>query len=232
MLFRSIVALTANATAGDKKKYLSLGFDDYLAKPVNRKELDRVLDRFLTESNDSKIENKEAQTKNWDDMPSATFDATVKIEATEIERVLNDKNTKIKIGTYEDIGADARRIRDSVFIFEQGIEEEIEKDNYDKLATYVVVYENSLPVATGRIVKKDNEWVIGRVATIKNKRKKGYGEEVIKCLVDYGFNNGAERITLHAQKYVEKFYKKLGFHSFGDVFLEADIEHINMFIKK
>ena len=42
-----VVVLTANVLAGVKNKYLENGFDDYLAKPIDRYELDRVLKRFL-----------------------------------------------------------------------------------------------------------------------------------------------------------------------------------------
>lgn len=41
------VALTANAIAGMKEKYLSVGFDDYLAKPIERRELDRIINKYL-----------------------------------------------------------------------------------------------------------------------------------------------------------------------------------------
>ena len=44
------VALTANAIAGMKEKYLSIGFDDYLSKPIQRNELERVLDKYLREA--------------------------------------------------------------------------------------------------------------------------------------------------------------------------------------
>lgn len=43
------VVLTANAIAGMKEKYLSIGFDDYLSKPIQRNELERVLDKYLRE---------------------------------------------------------------------------------------------------------------------------------------------------------------------------------------
>lgn len=43
------VVLTANAIAGMKEKYLSIGFDDYLSKPIQRNELERVLDEYLKE---------------------------------------------------------------------------------------------------------------------------------------------------------------------------------------
>ena len=41
------VALTANATPGMKEKYVQAGFDDYLKKPIEREELDRVLKKYL-----------------------------------------------------------------------------------------------------------------------------------------------------------------------------------------
>lgn len=42
-----VVALTANASVGMKDKYISLGFNDYISKPIDRKELKRVLKKFL-----------------------------------------------------------------------------------------------------------------------------------------------------------------------------------------
>ena len=42
-----IVAVTANATSGQKEKYLENGFDDYLSKPINRYELDSIMKKYL-----------------------------------------------------------------------------------------------------------------------------------------------------------------------------------------
>lgn len=42
-----IIALTANALAGMREKYLSAGFDEYIAKPVDIKELDKVLNKYF-----------------------------------------------------------------------------------------------------------------------------------------------------------------------------------------
>lgn len=49
-----IVVLTANAISGMKEKYLNLGFDDYLAKPIDKYELNRVLKKFLKDNKKSK----------------------------------------------------------------------------------------------------------------------------------------------------------------------------------
>lgn len=42
-----VIALTANALAGMREKYLSAGFDEYIAKPVDIKELDKVLNKYF-----------------------------------------------------------------------------------------------------------------------------------------------------------------------------------------
>lgn len=42
-----VVALTANAITGMKKMYLDAGFDDYLSKPINTKELNRVIVKYF-----------------------------------------------------------------------------------------------------------------------------------------------------------------------------------------
>ncbi|WP_304129753.1 ATP-binding protein [Ignavibacterium album] len=41
-----IVAMTANAMAGDEENYIRAGMDDYLSKPVNLEDLKRVLDKW------------------------------------------------------------------------------------------------------------------------------------------------------------------------------------------
>ena len=43
------IALTANALTGMREKYLSDGFDDYLAKPINKDELNKIINKYLND---------------------------------------------------------------------------------------------------------------------------------------------------------------------------------------
>lgn len=63
-----VVALTANAISGSKEEYLKVGFSDYLAKPIEKSELTRVLGSVLKEKEEvvstvTVVDNKELDEK-------------------------------------------------------------------------------------------------------------------------------------------------------------------------
>ncbi len=45
-----VIALTANAITGMKEEYLECGFDDYLSKPIEKNELERVIRTYLNKN--------------------------------------------------------------------------------------------------------------------------------------------------------------------------------------
>jgi len=142
------------------------------------------------------------------------------------------KDIKVKVGSYLEIGKDAQVVRDEVFCVEQEISQDIERDSYDAIAMYVVLYKDNEPIATGRIIEKDDKYLVGRVATLREHRGNGYGSVIVKSLVDWAFENNISEVYIHSQKHAEGFYEKIGFQAFGEVFYEAGIEHVNMICKR
>lgn len=66
-----IIALTANAIKGDKEKFLELGMNDYLSKPVNSDELVRVLKKFI--KNDEFIQSEKVEDKLVENVKKEDF---------------------------------------------------------------------------------------------------------------------------------------------------------------
>ena len=49
-----IIAMTANAMAGDRESFLDKGMDDYISKPINRRSLETLLERWSSRIKDGK----------------------------------------------------------------------------------------------------------------------------------------------------------------------------------
>ena len=72
------IALTADAVAGSKRKYLSLGFRDYLAKPFTRDQIKEKLDDIFRNSVNVKSETKIVEVERIPQFDSNNFeDSTI-----------------------------------------------------------------------------------------------------------------------------------------------------------
>lgn len=58
-----VIALTANAIQGMREQYLLLGFDDYLAKPIEKKELNRILGKYVLKNAPVEVNVKTVEEK-------------------------------------------------------------------------------------------------------------------------------------------------------------------------
>jgi len=125
----------------------------------------------------------------------------------------------------------ACRIRFEVFVYEQGVPEEIEIDEYDASAEHVVAFRDDKPVGCGRIVILDGSAKIGRVAVVKSERGKGVDRKICEELIKIGSEKGVNEFILHSQLTAVDFYRKLGFEAVGGIFKEAGIDHVKMLKK-
>ena len=116
-------------------------------------------------------------------------------------------------------------IRRRVFIEEQRIDPNLERDIDDLSAIHVLALDGGQPVGCGRMMHSHKGAKIGRMAVLPEWRGRGIGRLVLDYLVAAAREAGAHRIYLHAQVPVEGFYLKCGFSPHGDVFEEAGIPH-------
>lgn len=136
----------------------------------------------------------------------------------------------MEIKCYDFLHDDAVFVRTTVFIDEQGFEYEL--DENDAISRHVVIYDNGKPCAVSRVFKSvTGEYRLGRVAVLKNYRKKGFGKAVVGAAENFVIGVGGDSLHLNSQIPVIEFYKKLGYETVGDIFLEENVEHIAM-VKK
>jgi YbgC/YbaW family acyl-CoA thioester hydrolase len=145
--------------------------------------------------------------------------------------------TKIKTGTWNELGADASKLRVAVFVEEQGIPMEMEWDEADKTALHAVAYNRlNEPLATGRLLPSEEihgvtSCKLGRMAVHRVMRGSKIGRVVLNALMTAAKDRGDQEIVLHAQRSAENFYAKQGFLARGAPFDEVDIPHQAM-VKK
>jgi predicted GNAT family N-acyltransferase len=131
-------------------------------------------------------------------------------------------------GQAEDL---ALPVRLQVFVKEQGVPLDLEVDEYDPIAKHAVIFDDGVPIGTGRVFKKNpnsETFFIGRLCILKKYRDMGYGQELMATLIKHARQQSAQTCCLHAQTISQFFYKKFGFIATGDTFMEAGIEHIQM----
>lgn len=132
----------------------------------------------------------------------------------------------IRVGDWLALGRDARRVRHDVFVMEQRVPVDIERDEYDALSLHAVAYDpGGLPVGTGRLLPDAH---IGRMAVLRAKRGQGVGARLLQALIQAAHEQSYPAVILSAQTHAQGFYENQGFISEGEIYLDAGIEHILM----
>lgn len=118
------------------------------------------------------------------------------------------------------------RARQEIFLMEQNIVcRDFDGVDYDALHCFL--WEGDRVVAYMRAFMSEGDVHLGRFLTIRH--GEGLGRRLMELslpVVKEKF--GCESISFHAQRHAEGFYKKLGFVTVSDVFLEEGIEHVEM----
>ena len=132
-------------------------------------------------------------------------------------------------------------LRHEVFVVGQQVPVDLERDDLDATAEHAVAVEGSRVVGTGRLVdgridedgrleagSAGSAGTVGRMAVSAEARGAGLGRSLLDLLVARAAEHGWPMVELHAQVHVRAFYERAGFVPFGQVYVEAGIEHLGM----
>ncbi|RXZ83199.1 GNAT family N-acetyltransferase [Paenibacillaceae bacterium] len=123
-------------------------------------------------------------------------------------------------------------IRKQVFVEEQKVPIEEEIDQYDVIgadARHVLLVDQGVPVATGRLIYYHGAAKMQRIAVLQEYRSKGYGRILLMVLEKLARELGLEASILDSQCQAEVFYNKLGYQVISEEpFYDAGILHVRM----
>jgi YbgC/YbaW family acyl-CoA thioester hydrolase len=138
----------------------------------------------------------------------------------------------VQVGAWSDLGAEAQAIRTAVFVDEQKVPLEIERDAADAGAVHALARNRlGLAVGTGRLLAGDRAGHparIGRMAVSRVLRGANIGRALLDALMAAAGDRGDAEVMLHAQVSAIGFYRRAGFAAHGERFEEAGIGHQEM----
>lgn len=123
------------------------------------------------------------------------------------------------------------KLRSEIFVVEQNCVY-LDLDGKDSLALHLFGTFDGKIVAYCRFFDKGISFEnasIGRVVVNANYRNKKWGKELMQeAISKIELHFGQTKITIGGQLYLQKFYESLGFVQTSEIYLEDDIQHIEM----
>ena len=102
----------------------------------------------------------------------------------------------------------------------------IELDDKDAECLHAIAYDDAgKAIGTGRLLPDGH---IGRMAVVKEWRRRGIGAMILNALIDEARKRGHKEVVLSAQLQAAEFYREHGFVAEGKVYQDAGILHQDM----
>ena len=122
-----------------------------------------------------------------------------------------------------------RAIRETVFIREQGVPEELEWDGLDEGCRHALALSlQGEAVGCGRLLANGH---IGRIAVLPQWREQRVGTAIMETLLAEARAQGHRQVDVDAQTQAIPFYRSLGFAEQGEEFMDAGLPHIRMMLE-
>ncbi len=120
------------------------------------------------------------------------------------------------------------RLRAEVFVVEQACTYQ-DLDGLDRAAVHLAGVEEGALVAYARWYEEGDHVRLGRIVTSPRVRGRGLGRRLVtEALQRIADEHPGRPVLIHAQAYLEGFYRGLGFERRGEPFEEDGIPHVAM----
>ncbi|MFC7062823.1 GNAT family N-acetyltransferase [Halobacillus seohaensis] len=137
-------------------------------------------------------------------------------------------NVDIRTAKTESEIKDAFAVREAVFVNEQNVSIDDERDALDETATHIVGYVDEQPLIASRLRFVDDYGKFERICVVKSRRGLTLGKQVIQHMENVTKATGYYKAKLNSQTHAEGFYQSLGYETVSDEFIDAGIPHVTM----
>lgn len=135
--------------------------------------------------------------------------------------------------------AAAYRIRHAVFVDEQGVPVQLERDERDADAGHFIACLGDEVVGAVRVVIEPPGFEgtdaahgaithLGRLAVLPEQRGQGIGALLVAAVESHAESIGLSAVYLGAQAHALGFYEALGYRAYGEEFDDAGLPHRHM----
>jgi predicted GNAT family N-acyltransferase len=136
--------------------------------------------------------------------------------------------TEVRVASTSSEVDEALELRRRVFVGQQGVTLDADRDGLDRGALHVVALDRGRVVGTCRLVFDGGLARLGRMAVEDDFRGRGVGAAILEEAERQARATGSERIRLHAQLAARSLYERGGFEVRGQEFMEEGIPHLTM----
>lgn len=126
-------------------------------------------------------------------------------------------------------------IRIEVFVNEQGVRMEEEIDEFENDSIHFLAFIDEVACGAARWRFTNNGAKLERFAVLEEYRGQGAASQLVQVVIDdikSHDNYSGQLMYLNAQIEAMPLYEKFGFEPEGEEFMECDIRHMKMILKR
>lgn len=104
-------------------------------------------------------------------------------------------------------------------------------NHLEKESIHIVIADGHSLVAYGRLFEiKSNTFKVSQLVVTPVLQRRGYGPQLLQCLIDRAVAGEAAQIELNSQASAKSLYSRLGFVEVGDVYPSktTGVSHVKM----
>jgi predicted GNAT family N-acyltransferase len=145
------------------------------------------------------------------------FDAVPPLTRVDID------DFRVDVAAWDTCADEATPVRESVFVREQGVPPELERDEFDAVSRHALARDaDGRVIGTGRLLPDGH---IGRMAVAAQWRGQGVGRALLDALLAEAGRLRMPELLLNAQTHALDFYRQFGFAETGAPYQEAGLPH-------